>query len=289
MFVDTTTPDPLQRLMELEGVPSGFVAARGGIDAILRDRGMRKTTAEQTAESLLRGAYASAYLEGSESSLAEIRAGQGDAIAQAAVAVSTQILGIAPTLKHAPVQAFARLHAIAGRGSLPEAELGRPVSAHAAQRLQSLGKMIMTSQAPALLIACIAHAEIATVAPFASHNGIVARAVERAIIAIRGVDPTSVVVPEAGYLRRQKVYESNLQGYARGGRQGVHLWLLYVPEAYTAAAEASPLSDGVERKRRPMHEAGRRRSKPATTTPASSAKPASSGPGERAAREEGSA
>lgn len=281
MFVDTTTPDPLQQLMELEGVPSGFVAARGGIDAILRDRGMRQTTAEQTAESLLRGAYASAYLAGSESSLADIRAGQGDAIAQAAVAVSTQVLGVAPTLKHAPVQAFARLHAIAGRGSLAEAELGRPVSAQAAQRLQSLGKMLMTSQAPALLIACIAHAEIATVAPFASHNGIVARAVERAIIAIRGVDPTSVIVPEAGYLRRQKVYESNLQGYARGGRQGVHLWLLYIPEAYTAAAEASPLSDGVERKRRPMHEAGRRSSesvKSVATAPVAPEGPASSTP-----------
>ncbi len=69
-------PDPLTWLTELEGVPSAFAAARDGIDALLRDRGLRRTAPEQTAESLLRGAHASAVLEGSASTLEEVRAGR---------------------------------------------------------------------------------------------------------------------------------------------------------------------------------------------------------------------
>ncbi|MBA3991090.1 MAG: oxidoreductase, partial [Propionibacteriales bacterium] len=40
----------------LEGVPSAMAAARDGIDALLRDRGLRRTGPDLTSESLLRGA-----------------------------------------------------------------------------------------------------------------------------------------------------------------------------------------------------------------------------------------
>ncbi|MFL6167540.1 MAG: hypothetical protein ACJ710_14765, partial [Ornithinibacter sp.] len=79
--------DPLARLASLEGVPSAYAAARDGIDAVLRDRGLRRTSPETTAESLLRGAHASAVLEGSASTLAAVREGSGDAIARDAVRV----------------------------------------------------------------------------------------------------------------------------------------------------------------------------------------------------------
>ena len=66
----------------LEGVGSGFAAARDGIDAMLRDRGLRRTSPDLTTESLLRGAQASAALAGSASSPDDVRAGMGDATAQ---------------------------------------------------------------------------------------------------------------------------------------------------------------------------------------------------------------
>ena len=47
--------DPLVRLAALEGVASAMAATRDGIDALLRDRGLRRTTPDLTAESLLRG------------------------------------------------------------------------------------------------------------------------------------------------------------------------------------------------------------------------------------------
>jgi hypothetical protein len=240
--VPDPAPDPLVWLTELEGVPSAFAAARDGIDALLRDRGLRRTTPEQTTESLLRGAHASAVLEGSTATLDDVRAGAGDSTAQAAVRVSTGVLGLVPVLGSSPLQAFARLHALAGKGEVEDDLLGRPTSPEAAARLNALATTLLTTSVPALMVSALVHAEIATVAPFASHNGIVARAAERLVMVARGVDPASVVVPEAGHLAVRAAYESNLRGYRDGGRAGLQSWLLYAAEAVTAGVEASPLS-----------------------------------------------
>ncbi|HEY0902745.1 MAG TPA: oxidoreductase [Marmoricola sp.] len=234
-------PDPLLWLTELEGVPSGFAAARDGIDALLRDRGLRRTSPDQTAESLLRGAQASAVLEGSSSSLDQVRAGDADETAQAALRVSTGVLALVPVIGSTPLQAFARLHALAGKGVVEDAALGRPVSVEAAERINALSGALLATKVPALVVGALVHAELATVAPFASHNGIVARAAERLVMVARGVDPASVVVPEAGHLSVRAAYESNLRGYRVGGRAGLHSWLLYAAEAISAGAEASPL------------------------------------------------
>jgi hypothetical protein len=234
--------DPLVRLASLEGVPSAYAAARDGIDAVLRDRGLRRTSPETTAESLLRGAHASAVLEGSASSLASVREGSGDAIAVDAVRVSTSLLGLAPTLTRSPLQVLARLHTLAAARSVDDAELGRPRNAASAERLQGVARLLSErSTVPALLLAAVVHAELATAAPFPSHNGMVARAAERLVLAARGVDEKSLTVPEAAHLALRPAYESNLGAYRDGGANGVHAWLLYAAEAYAAGAEASPL------------------------------------------------
>ena len=233
--------DPLSTLVSLEGVPSAYAAARDGIDVMLRDRGLRRTSPETTAESLLRGAHASAVLEGSGATLAEVRDGTGDEISLDAVRVSTELLGLAPALGRAPLQALARIHALAA-GGLPAESRGRPRDGAAAERLRGVGDLLTAATtAPALLVAAVVHAELATAAPFASHNGLVARAAERLVLVARGVDEKSLVVPEAGHLALRAAYESNLRGYRDGGSAGVQAWLLYAAEAYAAGAEASPL------------------------------------------------
>ncbi|SDS70552.1 hypothetical protein SAMN04488570_2492 [Nocardioides scoriae] len=230
------SPDPLGWLEGLEGVPSAFAATRDGIDALLRDRGLRRSTPEQTADSLLRGAHASAVLEGSGSTLEQVRDGGGDAPAQAAVRVSTELLGLVPVLGRSPLQALARIHALTGA-----ADPGRPTTPEAASRLQSLGQAVVATRVPALLVASLVHAEVVAAAPFSAHNGLVARAAERLVLVARGVDPASLVVPEAGHLALRAEYESNLRGYAGGTRAGLHAWLLYAAEAHARGAEASPL------------------------------------------------
>jgi hypothetical protein len=234
--------DPLARLAALEGVGSAMAAARDGIDALLRDRGLRRSTPDLTGESLLRGAQASAALEGSASTLEELRAGAGDEVAQAAARVSAELLGLTPVLTRSPLQALARIHTLAGKGQVADQDLGRPRDADSARRLTALADLLVAdTRAPALLVAAVVHAEVVTVSPFTSHNGIVARAAERLVLVARGVDPTSLTVPEAGHLRLRREYESNLRGYRDGGPAGVHSYLLYAAQAYAAGAEASPV------------------------------------------------
>jgi hypothetical protein len=238
----TDDADPLARLASLEGVASAMAATRDGIDALLRDRGLRRTTPEATAESLLQGAHASAVLAGSASDLDAVRAGLGDPTARAAVRVSAELLGLLPVLSRSPLQAAARLHVLAGRGSTPDADLGRPRDAGTAARLRDLGRLLTApTTAPALVVAAVAHAELATAEPFVSHSPLVALAVERLLLVARGVDEKSLVVPEAGHLALRPEYESNLRAYRDGGPAGVHAWLLYAAEAYARGAEESPL------------------------------------------------
>lgn len=219
-----------------EGVPSAFVAARDGIDVVLRDRGWRRTTPEDTAEALLRGARASAELAAAE--------GDGDSAEQDAIRVSTVLLGQVPTFRSTPLQALAALHAAAGARA-PEDQRGRPRDAGSAARLQGLARILLDpTPSPALVMAAIVHAEIAAGSPFASHNGIVARAAERLTLVARGVDPACVLVPEAGHLAQAAAYREALRAYADGGfleGTGVHTWLRYAATAYVASVEASPL------------------------------------------------
>jgi hypothetical protein len=238
----TDTGALLDRLHALEGVPSALAAARDGIDAVLRDRGLRRTAPDVTAESLLRGAQASAVLEGSRSTLDEVRSGAGDEVARASVRLSTELLALAPVLRRSPLQALARLHTVAAAGALPEDQLGRPRDAAATQLVRTVSQ-VLAHDAPALLVAAVVHGELLSAAPFASHNGLVARATERLVLVARGLDPTSLVVPEAGHLALRAAYEGNAGALRDGGQPAVHRWLLYAAEAYSAAAEASPLRD----------------------------------------------
>jgi hypothetical protein len=236
--------DPWADVSSLEGVGSAMAAARDGIDALLRDRGLRRTDPATTAEALLRGAWASAVLDGSTSTDDDVRTGRTDEVAAGAVRVSAQLLSLVPVLTRAPLQALARLHALAAPSSSAADRRGRPQDTLGARRLAVLARRLTApGAAPALVVAALVHAEVATTAPFPSANGLVARAVERLVLVERGVDPTSLTVPEAGHLRLRPEYESNLRAYASGTRTGLQAWLLYAAEAYTSGAQASPLVD----------------------------------------------
>jgi hypothetical protein len=234
--------DRLAGVEELEGVASGFAATRDGIDTMLRDRGLRRTSPDLTTESLLRGAHASAALAGSASTLDEVRAGGGDPTAQAALRISVEVLGLAPVFSRTPLQALARLHALAAAGTVPDDEVGRPRDAESAARLRALAGLLASGR-PALVTAALVHAELVTAAPFGSADGLVACAAERLVLVSTGVDAKSLVVPEAGHLALQPAYDDGLTRYADGGRAGLHAWLLHCAAAYSAGAEASPLRD----------------------------------------------
>jgi Fic family protein len=90
-------------------------------------------------------------------------------------------------------------------------------------------------------VAALAHAELATLRPFGSMDGLVARALERLILVSRGVDPAAVIVPEAGHAQMKAAYQRALGAYAEGTPGGRRTWLLYAAQAVARAAELSPL------------------------------------------------
>jgi hypothetical protein len=226
-------PDPLTDLARLEGVPSALAAARDAVDVVLTDRGLRALTGEQVAAALLAGARASARLTDDPQRWAT-----------GAVRLSTELPVLAGVLRVAPGQALARAHALAAHGQVPDDELGRlRESTEVTSRLGQLSELLTgRGDAPALVLAGIAHAEIATVAPFGSADDLVARAVERMVLISSGFDPRGVIVTEVGHLRYQAGYRSLLRGYASGTVAGVRDWILHVAQAAVDGAESSPVA-----------------------------------------------
>jgi hypothetical protein len=223
------TTDVFAFVAQLEGVPSALAAARDSIDVLLRDRGLRRTGPGLTTESLLRGARASAALEGE---------GYDET---GPVRLSTELLGLLPVWRRSPLQALARMHTLVARGEVDDADLGRPVQG--ADRLADLASRVTTTTAaPGLAVAAIVHAEVAATQAFVGGNGLVARAAERLVIVERAVDPASVTVPEAGHLAAAPAYAATLEAYRAGDQQAVQQWLLHCADAYARGAEVSPLA-----------------------------------------------
>ena len=235
--------DPFIAAASLEGIPSAYAATRDGLDSLLRDRGLRRSTPESTGESLLLGASATAAIEGSAYDVEALKAGEGDATARGAVLLSTELLGLIPVWNRSPLQAIARIHALAAAGNADADDLGRPSNPAGAERLNLLARLLgQPTEAPGLVVAALVHAEIATAGAFVSHNGVVARAAERLVLVAKGVDPASVIVPEAGHAAEVEGYRAALASYERGDSSGIHQWLMYASQAFSRGAEASPMA-----------------------------------------------
>ena len=74
-------------------------------------------------------------------------------------------------------------------------------------------------------MAALAHAELITVRPFSVGNAVLARAVARAVVVGRGLDPTGVAVWEAAHLEDPVGYERALRGFASGGSPEAAAWV----------------------------------------------------------------
>ncbi|HJQ88185.1 MAG TPA: oxidoreductase [Propionibacteriaceae bacterium] len=223
--------DPLADLARVEGVPSAVAAATDAVDAVLRDRGLRKVTDEQLSQALLAGARANAELT-DDPPRWQI----------GALRLSAELGSLARLIRVAPAQALARAHALVARGVVPDGELGKidsePVTA---ARMSSLGEMLTRpTSAPAIVVGAIAHAEVAVVAPFGAASGLIARATEHLVLVSAGLDPYGVIVVEAGHAASGSTYAAGLEAYAGGTVQGVKGWLLRCAAAVARGAELSP-------------------------------------------------
>lgn len=224
-----TGPDPLAPLLDLPGVRAAADGARGAIDRLLGHRVLRRESAGVSTESALRGARASAALEGVDVPLAQLRAGSvEDPVVQGSLRVSAALGSMVETWSRAPGQVLARLHVLAAADLVEGSELGRP-AAQAGARLSGLFSLVTgTSTVPAVLVAALVHGEIGALAPFGTADGIVARAAARLTVIGRGLDPKAVSVPEVGFVELGRdAYAVALAGYASGEPDGVAGWLVH--------------------------------------------------------------
>ncbi len=258
-----TAPDPLAAVAALPGVAEAAARARDGVDALLWDRRVRARMAELTAQSRALGAWASAALDGADVPASSVRDGSAldgspiGKVVAAAVRVQDETVRVADLLLTAPAQALARLHTVAAVDFVPDEDLGRPRrgerpddplrvgpapgAEHARRRLTALGEVLRTSTStPAVVVAGIAHGELLATRPFAWGTTLVARAVVRAVLAARGVDPDGAVAPEEG-LRRlgRPAYVRALREYVSGTPEGVANWLDFNSRAILTGAEAA--------------------------------------------------
>ena len=225
--------DALAALARLEGVPSAVAAATAAVDVVLRDRGLREVSAEAAAQARWIGARGNAELTEDP-----------ERWFPGALRAAAETTSLAEVVRVAPMQAIARVHALAARGIVGDDELGRVRSAAGlTERLRGVAELLTTpSEASGMVLAAVVHAELATLEPFAAGSGVVARAVEHLVLVSVGLDPRAAIVVEAGHAAASDRYLRLLHGYTDGGLAGVRAWLLHCAEAVTVGAERSPLT-----------------------------------------------
>ncbi len=250
--------DPLAHLASLPGVAEAVATARAAVDALRGHRVLRRSAARVSSESALRGARASAALDGADLPLDVVRrAVSADGllpeperpVVQGALRAAAEARPLQHTWPVAPLQAVARLHTLAAADLVADGDLGRPAPA-AAARLTSLGRLLTTpTAAPALAVAAVAHAELATMGAFPVAGGVVARAAARLTLVTRGLDPTAVSVPEVGHVELGRdAYLAALQGYAAGGPEGIAGWVVHCADAVVLGArEGVAICEAIQR------------------------------------------
>lgn len=261
-------------IAEWPEVAEGLESAREACTALRWHEALRRRIPEAAAESRVRGAHATADADGARFDMSVIRdlmrgavewperPDPVDLIVQGAVQATAETEHLGPTLARAPRQVLARLHVAAATPLLPPDQVGRPRGrGEICQEFLDLGpapeavdarlggvvELMSDPKLPAVLVASLVHAEIASARPFVRGNGLVARAVERMILHSRGLDPTGVSVPEYGHAKRAgAAYLGALTAYGTGTREGLVVWMRHCTDSIVdGAAQGTRIADAV--------------------------------------------
>ncbi|MEW2455572.1 oxidoreductase [Streptomyces albus] len=258
------TADPLAPLAALPGVPEAVESVRTSVDRVYGHRIMRRRSSEVSAEAALRGARASAAVDGADWALEEVRrrsdfGSESEArTVGAALRVTAESGQLLDIWKQSPLRVLARLHLVAASGSAPDETVGRPRrpgepvagpelgvelpgADEVAARLDGLGQLLTAdSAAPALVTAAVVHGELQVLRPFGSYNGPVARAAERIVLVGSGLDPKAICPAEVGYAELgRESYATALADYASGTPEGMSRWIAHCGRAVELGARES--------------------------------------------------
>lgn len=226
--------------MALPGVAEASDAARAAVARAHRHRFNLRGWPTTAAEASVRAARASSVLDGGSLSLSED--GEADPVLAGSLRVAESLEGGATALvgvwKRAPLQAIARLHALAAADLADQDVLGRPrTEGDVGRRIELLGDIVTGGTGvPAAVVAAVAHGELLTLAPFGVADGVVARAVSRLISIATGLDPHGLGVPEVYWMRESGEYRAAARGFASGTREGLTAWIISSCRAFEDGA-----------------------------------------------------
>jgi Fic family protein len=159
-------------------------------------------------------------------------------VLQGALRLSRELDGLSQLWTKVPRQVLARMHVLAGRGAVPNGQLGRPANGTDMARLNTLLNLVAADTAgPALLVAAIVHAELLALRPFHGPNGVVARAAARVTLVASGFDPRGLLAVDVGHLERQPEYVGASGAFATGTPDGVRSWIRHYAAAVELAAD----------------------------------------------------
>lgn len=244
------TGDPFAALARLPGVSEAISDARTTVDRLLGQRILHRRGVELSAESIVRGARASAVLEGADVSLEAVKSGESrSAEVLGALRAGAELAYLAPLLRSAPRQTLARLHVLVAVDMVGgDDDLGRPrrdQQVHDPLRLGAPPRveeviarldaltdaLVAARRTPALLVAAVVHGELLALRPFGWGNGLIARAAARLALIEWGLDPKALVPLETGHLELADGYRDALRGYQAGTPDGLARWIRHCADA----------------------------------------------------------
>jgi hypothetical protein len=241
--------DPLAPLAELPGVGEAGEQAREALGRAHRHRTNLRGWPATAAEAALRAARASSVLDGG--ALQFSPDGETDPVLAGALRVSEALEGGETALvgvwQRAPLQAIARLHALAATDLTDDDSLGRPrADTEVGRRLSLLAEIVTGgTKVAAPVLAAVVHGELLTLAPFGTADGVVARAASRLVTISSGLDPHGLGVPEVYWMRRSGDYGAAARGFSSGTHDGLTAWLLLSCQGLAEGArEALAIAQG---------------------------------------------
>jgi hypothetical protein len=256
----TASADPLAPLAELPGVAAAGEEARDALGRAHRHRSNLRGWPTTAAEASLRAARASSVLDGGSLQLSDSGC---DPVLSGALRVSEALEGGATSLvgvwQRAPLQAIARLHALAAADLADDDRLGRPRGdADVGRRLTLLADIVTGgTRVPAPVLAAVVHGELLTLEPFGTADGVVARAASRLVTIASGLDPHGLGVPEVYWMRHSGDYRAAARGFSSGTLDGLAAWLVLSARALHAGArEALSIAQAASSGSPQQHEAG---------------------------------
>ncbi|WP_040766967.1 hypothetical protein [Tsukamurella sp. 1534] len=237
--------DPLSPLVAVPAVAEAADAARDALAQVHRHPANRREWRGTATESSLRGARASAALDGGAVELSRDQL-VTDPVLAGAMRVYQAIDGdsldaTVAVWRRAPLQVLARLHTLAAADLVDgdDERLGRPRSG-AGERLGLLADLVTGgTKAPAPVLAAVVHGELLSLKPFEVSDGVVARAASRLVTVASGLDPHALGIPETTWLKFAPSYAEAADAFGMGSTDGVVAWVVLCCQALEAGARES--------------------------------------------------